>query len=682
MYHFIASGAWTLLYLDSVSQFDPAGILPWLFAAAFLLDIFHVESRSRGAVEEVTYGWISQVIAIREALRLDLLPEMPSLVPEQAYEADLRRAINHTTESSKAPYTVYWRFIWQHHGRELICATLLRLVCDFSLFSIPWQLQGLLANLTSARIMSLFCSRALGALAGNYSGYFLRRLSVRYRSALSTMLHEKTMKLGDAKLTDPVADLATLSEVDTMSLYRTAQTFTDLWIFPFQAILCFVGLGYLLPYQALIAVLALISIMFPVLSTLIRSVSHWIFANMAAKDERAKVISEMLDSIAAIKMHAWEPVLARLVGQRRQQELRALQKKAVWESGLVAYVQSMPSALTVVAFGVLLVLRRPLTNELVFAAIMLFTMLNATLSQLSQLVSVTQQVAASTTRIHRYMALPEGKLDLLDGGKQTQVEQAQDSTFNFLDLTVAWPGASGFVIRNSSLAVARGSLTLIIGSMGCGKSTFMLALARYAQRMGGRTKVAYVGPETVMIDGTVRDNILFGRAYNEQLYSQVVRACCLDLDLARLRDGDSTRVVGSSSLSGGQRARICLARAAYFQADIYVLDDPFSALDVKVSANVTNNLLGPGGLLSQSTRILASSHRFQLGQPDATYRVQDGLLIAVEVDSDLASLESGEMALERPRDEADRVGEDITKVSEECARRYGCRAHLSSHRSR
>ncbi|WQF86071.1 Putative AAA+ ATPase domain, ABC transporter type 1, transmembrane domain-containing protein [Colletotrichum destructivum] len=655
VYHLLGSLTWA--FFDSSSLPRPPlpldWLFPWILAATSLLDVFHAgpgSSRPKGTtvpssstqssslVEKLSYSWLGRIIQVQDVLRLDDLPENPALAPSEEYEARLVEAAAACSSPDKAATNLYWRFIAREHRRQLVVSTLLRLACDASLFAIPWQLQRLLTRPTAASVMAMFCSRVLGALAGNFSGYHLRRLAVQYRSALSSALHRKTLRLGDfspAGDDAPVADLSTLAEVDTLVLFRSAQSFPDVWNMPVQVALCLGGLAVLLPYPAFIAILVLIAIMFPVLSLLLRSMAVWISSNLAAKDARAKLLAEVLESIQGIKMHAWEPVFVRSIAERRARELETLRNAAVSASGLVAYMQTMPSALTLAAFGVVLLMRRPLTNELVFAAIMLFTMLNATLGQISSLASTVQSVHASSKRIQAYLSLSETKIAAAGRGLLTQTSTTRSWSpdmpiLSHDDLEVGWPDAAAPLIRNGSLSIGPGELTIITGAMGCGKSTLLLFLCRHMERARRRhsshPKIAYVGQKPVLVRGSIRDNILFGRPYDAQRYAQSVRACCLHVDFARLHDGDGTVIAGSSALSGGQCARICLARAAYSRADVYLLDTPLAALDVRVASHITHHLLGPGGLLDGSTRVVCTSHALLVRKADSLYEIAGGTI--------------------------------------------------------
>lgn len=267
----MSSLTWTLLN-SSVPHplLTPDWLFPWVTATTFLFDVFYINPSFRskgiyssstysGIFESLSYSWLSGIIEVKDALHLDDLSDSSALTPSIEYEARFGTASSFPKDVA---YHMYWQFIVCEHRRQLIISTLLRLVCDASLFAIPWQLQGLLTRPTSASVIIMFCSRVIGALAGNFSGYHLRKLAIQYRSALSSALHRKTLRLGDFEPKTPVADLSTLSEVDTLVLFRSAQTFPDIWNLPCQVVFCLCGLAFLLPYQAFVAIVILIVRMF------------------------------------------------------------------------------------------------------------------------------------------------------------------------------------------------------------------------------------------------------------------------------------------------------------------------------------------------------------------------------------------------------------------------------------
>ena len=166
-----------------------------------------------------------------------------------------------------------------------------------------------------------------------------------------------------------------------------------------------------------------------------------------------------------------------------------------------------------------------------------------------------------------------------------------------------------FTLQDVQFSMASQELTVITGPVGSGKSTLLSAIAGEVSVAEGTitwpSSLAYVPQTPWVLSGTIRQNILFGQPYNETRYFQVVEACALTEDLQKLPKGDETVVAERGvALSGGQRARVSLARAVYMGADLYLLDDPLSAVDTKVSQNIFERCIK--GILCNKTRFLTS----------------------------------------------------------------------------
>ena len=185
------------------------------------------------------------------------------------------------------------------------------------------------------------------------------------------------------------------------------------------------------------------------------------------------------------------------------------------------------------------------------------------------------------------------------------------------------------VLEDINFTARKGELSCIIGRVGAGKSSFLQSILGDLWKVDGHVRVrgtvAYVAQQSWIMNATVRENIIFGYRYDAAFYEATVAACALLDDFTQLPDGDET-VVGERgiSLSGGQKARVALARAVYARADVYLLDDCLSAVDSHVGRHLIQNVLGPNGLLNSKTRILSTNSIPVLLESDYIMMLKDG----------------------------------------------------------
>ncbi|KAG0219662.1 Canalicular multispecific organic anion transporter 2, partial [Actinomortierella wolfii] len=197
--------------------------------------------------------------------------------------------------------------------------------------------------------------------------------------------------------------------------------------------------------------------------------------------------------------------------------------------------------------------------------------------------------------------------------------------------TLAITKANRPTLSNISLTFRQGSLTAIVGRVGQGKSSLLSAILGEMYKLEGSISlygsVAYVPQQAWIIHGTVRDNILFGKPFNQAKYDYIIHAAGLEPDLAMLPAGDMTEIGERGiNLSGGQKQRVSMARAAYQEADIYLLDDPLSAVDAHVDQHLWENLIGPEGFLKDKTRVLVTHGIHHLKHVDQIVTLKGGMI--------------------------------------------------------
>lgn len=255
---------------------------------------------------------------------------------------------------------------------------------------------------------------------------------------------------------------------------------------------------------------------------------------------------------------------------------------------------------------------KPLTTEIVFPALALFNMLSFPLAVLPMVISAIVEAGVASERITSFFLAEELQPDAII--REDAVERIGEETVSIKDGSFSWNRADSerIALQDIDFTATKGELSCIVGRVGSGKSSFLQSLIGDLWKIKGkvtvRGKVAYVAQNAWIMNGTVKNNIIFGHRYDPEFYQKTVRACALLEDFAALPDGDETEVGEKGiSLSGGQKARVNLARAVYARADVYLLDDPLSAVDQHVGRHLIDNVLGPSGLLAGKTRIMATN---------------------------------------------------------------------------
>jgi ABC-type multidrug transport system ATPase subunit len=188
------------------------------------------------------------------------------------------------------------------------------------------------------------------------------------------------------------------------------------------------------------------------------------------------------------------------------------------------------------------------------------------------------------------------------------------------------------VLENLDFSARKGELSCIVGRVGAGKSSLLQALLGDLWKVKGevvvRGHIAYVAQQAWVMNASVRENIVFGHRWDPHFYNLTVEACALLDDFKTLPDGDQTEVGERGiSLSGGQKARVTLARAVYARADVYLLDDVLSAVDQHVGRHIINRVLGRNGILCSKTRILATNAITVLKEADFIGLLRDKTII-------------------------------------------------------
>ncbi|KAI4538922.1 hypothetical protein MG293_011189 [Ovis ammon polii] len=304
----------------------------------------------------------------------------------------------------------------------------------------------------------------------------------------------------------------------------------------------------------------------------------------ALRDRRISTMSEVISGIKTIKMNAWEKLFIDLISTLRRKEISKILKSSYLRGMNLASFFAVSKIMIFVTFITNELLDNLITASQVFVVVTLFEALRfSSTLYFPMAVEKVSEAIVSIQRIENFL--------LLDEIPQLNPQLASDgeTIVDMNNFTASWDKKSGTPTLQDLFLIAKpGELLAVVGPVGAGKSSLLRAVLGELPPSQGQVivhgRIAYVPQQPWVFSGTVRSNILFGKKYEEDRYEEVIKACALEEDLQLLDDGDQT-VIGDrgTPLSEGQKARVSLARAVYQDADIYLLDDPFSAVDAGVS---------------------------------------------------------------------------------------------------
>ncbi|NXH09840.1 MRP3 protein, partial [Bucco capensis] len=449
---------------------------------------------------------------------------------------------------------------------------------------------------------------------------------MRLRTGITGMIYRKSLVItNSAKRSSTVGEIVNLMSVD-------AQRFTDLmtflnmlWSAPLQIFLALYFLWQTLGPSVLAGV-AVMVLLIPFNSAIAMKTRAFQVQQMRYKDSRIKLMNEMLGGMKVLKLYAWEPSFAEKVLEIRKNELQVLKKSAYLNSLSTFAWISAPFLVALTTFAVYVSVdeKNILDAEKAFVSLSLFNILKFPLSMLPQVISYIAQTSVSLKRIQQFLSYDE-----LDPNCVETKVIAPGNAISVRNATFSWGKELKPSLKDINVLVPSGALVAIVGHVGCGKSSLVSALLGEMEKLEGEVavkgSVAYVPQQAWIQNATLKDNILFGQAPNEQQYQNVLEACALKTDLEVLPGGDQTEIGEKGiNLSGGQRQRVSLARAVYSNSDIYLLDDPLSAVDSHVAKHIFDKVIGPDGVLKGKTRILVTHSISFLPQVDHIVVLVDG----------------------------------------------------------
>jgi ATP-binding cassette subfamily C (CFTR/MRP) protein 1 len=496
-----------------------------------------------------------------------------------------------------------------------------------------WHGLALTAAVTCSQIAMSLCLRH----------YFFKcyATGLRVRTAIVVAVYRKAVLLSAAeRQSRTLGEITNLMSIDAQRMQDLMNYFNSLWSSPLQIALSLVFLWQQLGASSMGGVCVII-VMIP----MTKAVAGWMGTMqrilMKAKDKRVELNVEVLSGMKVIKFQAWEEPFQDRILALREVELKQLLKYIVGTALSRMLWVFIPLLVSMATFGVYVWTGHTLDVASALTALALFDILRFPLFMLPQVINNTVEAIVSLKRVRSFLMCdehhPVGPGSLMDFGvrmenvsaaydtrrplddgvdaktkeladKQWEVQllrsQLDDAERRIRELsgkaTVRKKSSQDelndsvhnlLCLRRINFECKPGELIAVVGGVGCGKSSFINAVLGEVRELTGTTSVkgnlAYFSQTPFIMNTTVRNNILFGHVnepVDEELYQRCLRCCALKHDLKLLPDGDQTEIGERGiTLSGGQKARIALARAMYHKGDITLIDDALSAVDAHVA---------------------------------------------------------------------------------------------------
>ncbi|CAK7324074.1 unnamed protein product [Dovyalis caffra] len=455
--------------------------------------------------------------------------------------------------------------------------------------------------------LTLFFSKSLESLSQRQWYFRSRLIGLKVRSLLTAAIYKKQLRLSNVgRLMHSGGEIMNYVTVDAYRIGEFPFWFHQTWTTSFQ--LC-ISLVILFRAVGLATFAALVVIVITVLCNApLAKLQHEFQSKlMVAQDERLKACNEALVNMKVLKLYAWETHFKNAIEGLRKVEYKWLSAVQMRKSYNTFVFWSSPVLVSVATFGACYFLKIPLHANNVFTFVATLRLVQDPIRSLPDVIGVVIQAKVAFARVVKFLEAPELQSENV---RHKRNMGSVDLAVSIKSADFSWEeNSSKPTLRNVNFETKPGEKVAICGEVGSGKSTLLAAILGEVPHTQGNIQVygriAYVSQTAWIQTGTIRENILFGSEMDRQQYQDTLERCCLVKDLELLPYGDLTEIGERGvNLSGGQKQRIQLARALYQNADIYLLDDPFSAVDAHTATSLFNEYIS--GALSEKTVLLVT----------------------------------------------------------------------------
>ncbi len=484
--------------------------------------------------------------------------------------------------------------------------------------------------------------------------------------------------------------IVNLMSVDTYRVDQASGMFHLIWTSPIMIIITLIVLCINIGYSALSGY-ALLVIGMPSLTHAIKSLFARRRKINKITDQRVSLTQEILSSVRFVKFFGWEGSFLERLKELRRREIRAIQVLLAIRNAINAVSMALPVFASMSAFITYSLSNHSLNPARIFSSLALFNALRMPLNLLPLVIGQVTDAYASLGRIQDFLLSEEQKEEIVWDQDMEPAIEVQSASFTWernsthdkdqvgtfqtkaqiknaksahrrekkaeklskkQDKRISTVDDNSsedvqmepFKLHDMDFAVGRNELLAVIGTVGSGKSSLLAALAGDMRKTGGKVKMgasrAFCPQYAWIQNSTLKENILFGKPLTSKWYNRVVDACALRPDLEMLPAGDQTEIGERGiTVSGGQKQRLNIARAIYFNAEIILMDDPLSAVDAHVGRHIMDEAIC--GIMKDKCRILATHQLHVLNRCDRIIWMSEGRIESIDSFDNLMSNNKG-----------------------------------------
>ncbi|CAK4715705.1 unnamed protein product [Aphanomyces euteiches] len=593
---------------------------------------------SAGILSKLIFEWATPLLRLGNERQLDPQDVWQFQAENQCIEVG--KVIEPVLEETQS---IFWTMA-RVFGADMVSIGFMQIanvLCD--LYG-PYVLQQIVASMESPGgldvkyslelIGTLVVVRVVAALLSAHSAMKTQLVVVKGTSGLQNLIFQKTLRLdATSRRSMSTGEISNYFSADIRTIVNLSSVVNPLWILPVQIVFTMVLLYRVIGWSTFVGV-GVVFLSLVANQAVSFGTEKYFAALMAQRDVRLKAVNEIFGAIQVIKLNAWEEKFAEKLGLERQRELNFIWNIFFYITVSTVLLYLGPVLVTIASFASYTMLQKEtLPASKLFTALSYFTMLKFPFSNLSFVVMSALQ-ALKKDIVWTVSTAPTDKL---------QQYAERNVAVALEDASIGWDPEKP-LFKNANLTVKHGEFVVIHGSVGEGKSSlcaaFLGEMAKFSGNIFVGGRIAYFSQQSWIQNLTIRENILFGKPYDREKYNRVIEACALPKDLSLFAAGDRAEIGQKGiNLSGGQKARVCLARACYSDADIFILDSPLSAVDAIVQNEIFMKCFL--GLLRNKTILLVTHSPDIIGSKyiDRLVEVKDGQLSETIVENQNSEVE-------------------------------------------